>query len=82
MVDEIIAILKTAFDGRLRNVAIADDTRLVEDLGLDSMEIVELQVSIEDRFDFRFRIEETDFLEVFSSVGSLSQHVFRGQLSK
>ena len=47
--------------------------RLREDLELDSLDMVNLQVAVEDEFDIRFDPVETDLTEVFQTVGSLAE---------
>jgi len=47
------------------------ESRLREDLELDSLAMVNLQVAIEDEFDIRFDPVETDLTEVFETVGTL-----------
>ena len=55
--------------------AVDDDTRLREDLGLDSLHLVELQVSVEDRLHVRFDPLDDTFLEAFETVGGLCRYV-------
>jgi len=47
------------------------DKRFREDLCLDSINMVNLQVSVEEQFDMRFDPISSDLTEVFGSVGSL-----------
>jgi acyl carrier protein len=54
---------------------VADETRLREDLGLDSLHLVELQVSIEDRLRVRFDPLDDAFLEAFETVGGFCRYV-------
>jgi len=77
MDQQIVEILRTAFDARLRNAVITNESRLEDDLGIDSMEKIELQVMIEDKFRIRFSVDETDFLEAFGTLGSLTDCVAR-----
>jgi acyl carrier protein len=55
--------------------AVGDDTRLREDLGLDSLHLVELQVSVEDRLRVRFDPLDDEFFEAFETVGAFSRYV-------
>lgn len=48
-------------------------SRLREDLELDSLAIVNLQVQIEDEFGIKFDPIDTDLADVFETVGSLVQ---------
>ena len=54
--------------------AIDDGAALIEDLALDSIQIVELIGAIEDEFDIVMDDDELT-LEVFESVRSLAQFV-------
>jgi len=47
------------------------DKDLQNDLGLDSLAMVTLQVSIEDQFDLRFDPILMDLASVFQTVGTL-----------
>ncbi len=46
--------------------AVTNDTRLMEDLGFDSLAMMMLSMEIEDAFDFRF----TEFVK-FETVGDV-----------
>jgi acyl carrier protein len=54
---------------------VAPNKRLREDFGLDSINMVNLQVSVEDGFDIRFDPVTTDLAEVFSSVDALTNFI-------
>lgn len=45
-----------------------DDSKLMKDLGLDSLDIVELCLGLEDKYGFQFT---TDELASFKTVGDL-----------
>jgi acyl carrier protein len=49
--------------------------RLREDLGLDSLHLVEFQVAIEDAFRVTFDPADEEFLDAFSTIGSLETYV-------
>ena len=63
-------ILKTNFSWLVTKNILNTD-RLREDLELDSLSMVNLQVSLEDRFIFKFDPIEMDLLKIFSTFGSL-----------
>jgi acyl carrier protein len=50
-------------------------SRLREDLGLDSIHLVELQVAIEDCFQVTFDPTDDEFLDAFVTIGSLEAYV-------
>ncbi len=54
-----------------------DEARLREDLGLDSLHLVELQMRVEDRFRVRFDPLDDGFIEAFETVGGLHRYVRR-----
>lgn len=47
----------------------------LRDLGFDSISLIELQVEIEDEFEFLFDAIEDDFDEIFFSFESLCKYV-------
>ena len=49
---------------------VTPETKLVEDLGLDSLNMMLLAVSVEDEFGFRF-----DDMPVFETVGDISLYI-------
>lgn len=65
-------ILVNNFDWLTDADSILAEHRLRDDLGLDSLAMVNLQVIIEDEFDMRFDPIETDLAEVFETVESLA----------
>ena len=52
-----------------------EEDRLVEDLKLDSINLVNLQVMVEDEFDIRFNPIEDNLADVFETVGSLLDYM-------
>ncbi len=51
------------------------DSNLRYDLKLDSLSIINLQVTIEDEFGIRFNPLETDLSEVFNTISSLIKYI-------
>lgn len=49
--------------------------RLRDDLDLDSLDMVNLQIAIEDTFNISFDPIETDIAEAFESVESLANYL-------
>lgn len=72
---KLLTILLTVTNKPIEEKDITNESNLKFDLGLDSMAMVNLQVSIEDEFEFRFDPIETDLVEVFTTVGSLYSHL-------
>ena len=49
------------------------EAHLRDDLGLDSMDIVRLQIVLEDRLNFRFDPGRHDLDAVFTTVGAINR---------
>jgi acyl carrier protein len=73
----IIDLIRQEFAERLTLFQIDGATHLIWDLGLDSMDIVRLQVVLEDFYGIRFDPETTDFDKVFATPETLAIHVCR-----
>lgn len=56
-------------------MAIDEETHLENDLGMDSLEMVSLQLAIEDAYGFEFNPAEDDFDDCFSTYGALCKCV-------
>jgi acyl carrier protein len=66
---EILALLAEIAAGKLdRTAAISEDTRLVEDLRLDSLALLTLAIEVENRF--RLRLDDAGVAGV-ETVGEL-----------
>lgn len=57
------------------HIAIENNTHLENDLGMDSMEMIRLQLDIEDTYGFEFDPVEDDFDTCFSTYGVLCKCV-------
>ena len=53
--------------------ALAAEAHLRDELGLDSMDIVRLQIALEDRLNFRFDPGQHDLDSVFTAVGAIDR---------
>lgn len=51
------------------------ETSLVNDLGMESVNIVMLQVELEDEFNIEFDPLNNDFFEIFRTVGSVCRAI-------
>jgi acyl carrier protein len=51
------------------------ESNLKDDLGFDSISLVELQILIEEKFNIRFNPIETDLSEVFKTIASLQEYL-------
>jgi acyl carrier protein len=61
---------------------ISPNKKFREDLCLDSINMVNLQVAVEDDFDIRFDPISTDLAEVFSSVDTLTKFIMLAKKQK
>ena len=59
----------------LAHAELHGDTRLIEDLGVDSLALLELVSSIEGRFDVRIRDEDYRSRRTFGTLGGVGQVV-------
>ena len=53
----------------------ADTPLYGEGLGLDSIDILEVALVVSKRFGFQLRADNADNVKIFSSLGSLTQHI-------
>ena len=65
-------ILGTA--AKMRPAEVTRDTRLREDLGIDSLSLIDVAVAAEDAFEVRIPDED---LERFQTVGDVVDHIRR-----
>jgi acyl carrier protein len=70
-----ITRLITEYFAWTSDTRLARQVRLREDLGLDSLHLVELQVAIEDALRVTFDPADEEFLDAFSTIGSLETYV-------
>ncbi|MDR6774839.1 acyl carrier protein [Azospirillum sp. BE72] len=72
---DIIDVIRREFQDRFAGRQIDPAAHLTSDLGLDSMDIVRLLVSLEDRFSIRFDPDAVDLDAVFTSPDTLATHI-------
>lgn len=70
VLEKVVAILAEQFD--VEESKIAEDTNLQEDLGADSLDVVDLLMSIEDEFEIEIPDEE---IENIRTVGALVAYI-------
>tara|TARA_Y100001956_G_scaffold62595_1_gene62680 strand:- start:2509 stop:2754 length:246 start_codon:yes stop_codon:yes gene_type:complete len=69
-IKKIDAIIEDQFGEN--NGSYGEKTRLIEDLGMDSLDLVELVMAIEDDFDTRI---DDDVAEAWTTIGDLYKAV-------
>ena len=55
--------------------SLCSEMSLIDDLGMESLQLVTLQVELEDEFDIEFDPLEDDFYEIFQTIGTVYQTV-------
>ena len=70
VLEKVIAILAEQFD--VEEDKINEDTNLQDDIGADSLDVVDLLMSIEDEFDIEVPDEEVENLK---TVGALVSYI-------
>lgn len=75
IVEKIQQILRSNFSWITGDVELTTETRFIEDLRLDSINLVTLQVAVEDEFNLRFDPGVVDLAVVFSSVGEMARFI-------
>ena len=68
--EKVKAILSEQFD--VEEDSITPDTSIADDLGADSLDVVDLLMSIEDEFEFEVPDEEIDNIK---TVGELVKYI-------
>lgn len=53
-----------------------NDTKLADDLQMDSFDIVTLQVALEEMFEFEFNPLEDDFVGIFENIENLERFLW------
>ena len=70
VLEKVKAILSEQFDVEEDNITV--DTNIADDLGADSLDVVDLLMSIEDEFEIEIPDEE---VENIKSVGQLVKYI-------
>ncbi len=67
--EEIMSEIKKSFANRL-NVKVVDEAKSLKDLGLDSLDVVEMCLTLEDRYGIQFETEELSSIKTVSDLYS------------
>lgn len=70
----IVKIILLNTDDNKENFVIGDNTKIIEDLGFDSVSIMNLIIELEKEFDFDF-LENDNIIDIFSSIRSLQEYI-------
>ena len=71
LLDVIASSIRSA-SKRTRTMTITADSRLVEDLGLDSLDLVTVLMNLEDHFGLKIELDEVPSIQ---SVADLASHL-------
>ena len=64
---QIMSEIKKSFAERL-NVRSVDETKSLKDLGLDSLDVVEMCLALEDRYGIQFETSELSSIKTVSDL--------------
>ena len=64
---QIMSEIKKSFAERL-NVRSVDETKSLKDLGLDSLDVVEMCLTLEDRYGIQFETSELSSIKTVSDL--------------
>jgi acyl carrier protein len=67
---DAIAVAIRSVSKRTRTMAITADSRLVEDLVLDSLDLVGVLMKLEDRFDLKIELDDIPNLQTVAELAS------------
>lgn len=73
MYDKIVECIKKSLEHPVLDIQ--PEYRLQEDLGMNSLELVNLQIALEEEFLVLFDPIEDDFYQIFQSVQSVCLYV-------
>ncbi len=66
---KVMSEIKQSFAERL-NVLHVDETKSLKDLGLDSLDVVEMCLTLEDKYGIQFETEELSSIKTVSDLYS------------
>jgi len=69
---KVFSVLREQFGIAFAGQSITNATRIVEDLGADSLDLVELTMELEDAFDIRITDEDAEKL---TTVGAAIEYI-------
>lgn len=74
--EEIIKIIREEIGWNDNGCTFGEETRLIDDLELDSVMIVQLIVAVEEKFQIEFSDSE-DLLKCLETIGSLAEWIMK-----
>jgi len=69
ILDQLFELIRPYTEQR---IVLSEETRIVDDVGLDSMKVMELVMQIEDRFDVSVPL---NILPDLSTIGEFANHL-------
>ena len=74
VINQIVNILFETTNNNMDTVKIDQDTNLIEDLGLDSLQTINFVLLLEDEFDIEIDFEEIEY-EMFQKLSTLIEYI-------
>lgn len=75
---ELAELIVAALNLEIQANEIAPEAPLYrEGLGLDSIDILEIALAVSKKYGFQLRSDDSDNIQIFSSLRSLNEHVQR-----
>ena len=71
--EKVVICIKNVMENQ--ELEIMPESRLQEDLSMESIHILMLQVSLEETFCFRFDPMQDNFRQIFATVNSVCEYV-------
>lgn len=71
---KIINLIIKSLGKNCENIVITDATKFFDDLGFDSITIIDLIVGLEDEFNFEFS-EYDNLIEIMNTLYSLQKYI-------
>lgn len=74
ILEKLIAIVSEQLD--IDAATISADTNLIEDLGVDSLDIVEMFMEVQDEFDIEIPDEDVDSIK---TIGDMADYIAKAK---
>ncbi len=72
--EQLISIISELVDHEISDMN--SESRLIEDLGFDSVSIINLIAAVQDEFGFEFG-ENDNIVDIISTIGNLEKYIER-----
>jgi acyl carrier protein len=72
---ELAELVVQVLNLEIRPEEISPTQSLVEDLGLDSLDVLEIALTVSKKYGVKLRSDDENNKQIFSSLASLAQHI-------